>query len=136
MAFSGVGRFYSQALGGRPYIDFRPTGKLGFYFEMLIFTLIFLTVGVGVLETVDSLNCDGTMGSSATCHVFQVIEWIAVVIFTIEYAFRFMAAPQVRNLELCKKELEWERAKLTKSTDDDDALNSEGDCCPEWLRYG
>ena len=85
-----------------------------------------------MLETVDSLNCDGTMGSSATCHVFQAIEWIAVVIFTIEYAFRFMAAPQVRNLELCKKELEWERAKLTKSTDDDDALNSEGDCCPDF----
>ena len=44
-----------------------------------------------------------------------------------------MAAPQVRNLELCKKELEWERAKLTKSTDDDDALNSEGDCCPDYV---
>jgi hypothetical protein len=130
---SCFGRLALFLEGGNTFVPSKllPTGNFGFYFEMLIFVLIFLTVGVGILETVDSLNCDDARTATAMCRAFQAIEWVAVIIFTVEYALRFMAAPQVENLERGKKELERERAELTKTTEDDDALNSEGDCCPD-----
>lgn len=52
------------------------------YFETLIYSLIILTVCIGVLQTVQ--------GFENTLHVF---EWVAVITFTIEYILRFYAAP-------------------------------------------
>ena len=127
-----LGRLALFLEGGNSFVDskYLPTGKFGFYFEMSILTLIFLTVGVGILETVDSLNCDNSRNLTAICRSFQIVEWIAVTTFTIEYILRFLAAPQVDNLQAAKKVLDQARAKLTKSTDDDEALDSEGTCLP------
>jgi hypothetical protein len=52
------------------------------YFETLIYSLILLTVGIGVLQTVH--------GFENALHAF---EWIAVITFTVEYILRFYGAP-------------------------------------------
>ena len=49
------------------------------YFEIGIYFLIFLTVGVGIWQTVEGHDND-----------FHEVEWIAVIIFTIEYIIRLI----------------------------------------------
>ena len=50
-------------------------------FELVIYLLILLSVAVGVWQTVDGHTND-----------FHQLEWIAVIIFTIEYLLRLVAA--------------------------------------------
>lgn len=52
------------------------------YFETLIYSLILLTVAIGVLQTVHGLE-----------NALHVFEWIAVLTFTVEYILRFYGAP-------------------------------------------
>ena len=58
------------------------------HFETLIYFLIILTVGIGVLQTVQ--------GYENTLYVF---EWAAVFIFTVEYMLRFYGAPEDPELK-------------------------------------
>jgi len=51
------------------------------YFEMLIYGLIFLVVSIGVWQTIDGHEND-----------FHEVEWITVIIFTIEYLIRVVGA--------------------------------------------
>ena len=51
------------------------------YFEMGIYLIIFLTVAVGIWQTVDGHG-----------HDFYEVEWLAVIVFTIEYLMRFVGA--------------------------------------------
>ena len=50
-------------------------------FELSVYTLILLSVAVGAWQTVDGHEND-----------FHELEWIAVIVFTIEYALRFIGA--------------------------------------------
>ncbi len=108
----------------------------GFCFEMVIFFLIFLTVTLGILETVDSLNCDGPVTQSTTvCDWFTTLEWIAVIVFSVEYLLRFVSAPATEILEQRRKA---EAARLVvqsggrKPSDDDD----DGNCLPTFSCCG
>jgi len=49
------------------------------YFELGIYFLIFLTVGVGIWQTVEGHDND-----------FHQAEWVAVIIFTVEYLIRLI----------------------------------------------
>ncbi len=55
--------------------------KFAILFEMLIYFLICITVAIGIIQTVP--------GHEDT---FSWVEWIAVVVFTIEYIIRFVGA--------------------------------------------
>ena len=69
-------------------------GCLEIAFDSVIFFFIGLTVALGCLETVDTFKCDGVQDKgTAPCGVFLSLEWIAVVIFTLEYMARFIVAP-------------------------------------------
>ena len=50
-------------------------------FEIVIFTLIFSNVTVGILQTIPGNE-----------NLFQAVEWIAAVVFTAEYILRLIAA--------------------------------------------
>eukprot|EP00527_Entomoneis_sp_CCMP2396_P007171 CAMPEP_0198142330 /NCGR_PEP_ID=MMETSP1443-20131203/5137_1 /TAXON_ID=186043 /ORGANISM="Entomoneis sp., Strain CCMP2396" /LENGTH=1293 /DNA_ID=CAMNT_0043805305 /DNA_START=69 /DNA_END=3950 /DNA_ORIENTATION=+ len=63
--------------------------KVAQYFELSIYGLIFLTIAVGCYQTLDGHEND-----------LHQVEWVAVVIFTIEYLMRFIgtaADPQFSN---------------------------------------
>jgi hypothetical protein len=62
----------------------------GRWFEGLIFFLIFVTIILSILGTVDSI-----MAHEPVKHAFEVIEAIAVVIFTVEYLMRWLSAPSL-----------------------------------------
>lgn len=51
------------------------------YFEMSIYALIFLAVAVGVWQTVEGQE-----------NAFHQVEWIAIIVFTIEYIMRLIGA--------------------------------------------
>ena len=55
---------------------------MAFNFEMSIYVLILMSVGVGIWQTVDGHEND-----------FHEVEWFAVIVFTIEYAIRLYGAP-------------------------------------------
>jgi len=55
--------------------------KAAQYFELSIYGLIFITIAVGVYQTVEGHEND-----------FHQVEWFAVVVFTLEYAMRFIGA--------------------------------------------
>jgi hypothetical protein len=55
--------------------------QTAFYFEMSIYSLIMLTVSVGIWQTVDGHESE-----------FNEVEWFAVVVFTVEYLMRFFGA--------------------------------------------
>ncbi|KAL7570087.1 hypothetical protein ACA910_017118 [Epithemia clementina (nom. ined.)] len=51
------------------------------YFELCIYGLIFATIAVGVYQTMDGRTND-----------FREVEWVAVLVFTVEYLFRLIGA--------------------------------------------
>lgn len=55
--------------------------KAASYFERMIYFFIIVTVAVGVWQTVDGQE-----------NAFHEIEWIAIVVFTVEYIIRFIGA--------------------------------------------
>ena len=55
--------------------------KLATYFETMIYVLIFVSIAVGVYQTVDGHEND-----------FHQVEWLSVVVFTLEYVMRFIGA--------------------------------------------
>ena len=55
--------------------------KAATVFELSIYCLIGATVTIGILQTVPGLE-----------HVGEGIEWLAVIIFTVEYVIRFIGA--------------------------------------------
>ena len=63
------------------YVNGAGSSIIAQFFEMVIHLLNFLTVGVGFWQTVDG------HGS-----YFYKSEWLAVIIFTIEYMMRFVGA--------------------------------------------
>jgi len=56
--------------------------QAAFNFEMSIYVLILLSVGVGIWQTVDGHEDD-----------LHYVEWFAVIVFTIEYLIRLYGAP-------------------------------------------
>lgn len=54
---------------------------LASWFEILIYLLIIITVAIGIVQTIEGHEDD-----------FAMMEWIAVVAFTAEYALRFIGA--------------------------------------------
>lgn len=65
---------------------------LGRVFEALIFFWIVVTIVLSVLGTVDSI-----VAHEPVQNAFDAIEAIAVVIFTIEYLMRWVAAPTLKG---------------------------------------
>lgn len=49
------------------------------YFELSIYGLIFATIAIGVYQTMDGHDND-----------FHEVEWVAVVVFTVEYILRLI----------------------------------------------
>ena len=74
-------------------------------FDLFIFFLIFMTVALGCLETIDTLQCDDpdSNNNASVCNVFVILEWIAVVVFTIEYMARVVVAPFTPDALLAKR---------------------------------
>ena len=62
----------------------------GRWFEAMIFLLIFITILLSILGTVDSI-----MEHEATKNAFEIIEAISVIIFTVEYLMRLLSAPSL-----------------------------------------
>jgi len=68
---------------------FRPS-SLAIWFEVGIFVLIGLSSICAILETVKGIRAPGSWVS----RLFDNIEFIAVMVFTIEYILRFYASPE------------------------------------------
>ena len=62
----------------------------GRWFEAVIFLLIFVTILLSILGTVESI-----MDHEPTKQAFQIVEGISVVIFTVEYIMRLLSAPSL-----------------------------------------
>jgi len=60
------------------------------YFERLIFFTIFVTVMAAILETVDGFDPPGSFNRQ----VLDVIEIVATLLFTVEYALRYFSTPE------------------------------------------
>ncbi len=56
--------------------------QMAFNFEMSIYALILLTVGVGIWQTVEGHEND-----------LHIVEWFAAIVFTIEYLIRLYGTP-------------------------------------------
>jgi hypothetical protein len=71
-------------------------------FDFTIFSLIFMTVFLGCIETIQSLNCgasnDSSSNNTTVCDIFATLEWIAVIVFTIEYIARVIFAPYAPDI--------------------------------------
>ena len=61
------------------------TGRASFWWSMLMQLLIFISSVIFVIETVEEIKKDKVMVGR-----MHVIEWICVIIFTIEYVIRLM----------------------------------------------
>jgi hypothetical protein len=58
---------------------------------MSIFVFIGITVLIGILQTLPALS--SVDNSLPVEKAFNIIEWIAAVIFTVEYIMRFIGSP-------------------------------------------
>ena len=76
-------------------------GRLEVAFDIIIFSLIFLTVTMGCLQTIDSLNCDDSTNVTVTCSIFTALEWFAIIVFTCEYMARLVVAPYTPEVLKC-----------------------------------
>lgn len=65
---------------------------LGRAFEAVIFFWIFVSILLSILGTVDSI-----VAHESVKDAFDVIEAIAVVVFTVEYLMRWIAAPSLKG---------------------------------------
>jgi hypothetical protein len=65
----------------------------GTYFELLVLVLIFISVGLAVVQTVPGQRCSGSDSAGAWCPVYAALENFSVGVFTIEYLLRFGVAP-------------------------------------------
>eukprot|EP01043_Picozoa_sp_COSAG02_P059437 COSAG02_NODE_7578_length_2950_cov_43.277447_1_plen_864_part_10 len=65
---------------------------LGRAFEAVIFFWIFVSILLSILGTVDSI-----VAHESVKDAFEVIEAIAVVVFTVEYLMRWIAAPSIKG---------------------------------------
>ena len=70
--------------------------EAGRWFEGLIFLLIFTTIVTTSIQTVESVGCSQTQGAgqSAICSTLDTIEFVAVVVFTVEYLARLYVLPE------------------------------------------
>mmetsp|Transcript_51333 Transcript_51333/g.165046 ORF Transcript_51333/g.165046 Transcript_51333/m.165046 type:complete len:732 (+) Transcript_51333:1208-3403(+) len=59
----------------------------------VIFGVIFLSVGLAILETLPEYECDGAAAATTECSLFAAAEWASVLLFTVEYLLRLLSAP-------------------------------------------
>eukprot|EP00927_Polykrikos_kofoidii_P086361 TRINITY_DN964_c0_g4_i1.p1 TRINITY_DN964_c0_g4~~TRINITY_DN964_c0_g4_i1.p1 ORF type:complete len:1265 (+),score=230.66 TRINITY_DN964_c0_g4_i1:161-3955(+) len=65
---------------------------LGRHFGNFIILLIMATVGLVIMETVPGWRCNGEEKNLEMCIVFEHIEAVSIVLFTIEYLLRLVSA--------------------------------------------
>jgi len=59
----------------------------------VIFGVIFISVGLAILETLPEYECDGAAAATTECSLFAAAEWASVLLFTVEYLLRLLSAP-------------------------------------------
>lgn len=69
-----------------------PGDRLSQFFDWFLITLISVNIAAVVLETVPSIHDDLALE-------FLIIEWVSVIIFTIEYFLRLWVAPEHPSLK-------------------------------------
>jgi hypothetical protein len=76
--------------------------------EFLIFGFIFVSVALGIIQTVPEFACepqymaaaDSVQSDSPLCAAFSTVEWMAVLVFSAEYALRLVSLTQMSPLLL------------------------------------
>jgi hypothetical protein len=73
------------------FLDAKTTA--GRYFELAVLLLIFVSVGLAIIQTVPGHRCGADSGDK-WCPTFGVLETLSVGVFTLEYLLRLLAAPR------------------------------------------